>query len=69
MNVSSLTPLLPDFHTVQFSVSSGCFFVFKFVVVLLLVVQGGTVCLQLHLGQKSQSQTLKASVRPKDANQ
>ena len=25
MNVSSLTPLLSDFHTVQFSVSSGCF--------------------------------------------
>ena len=24
MNVSSLTPWLPDFHTVQFSVSSGC---------------------------------------------
>ena len=25
MNVSSLTPLLSDFHTVQFSVSFGCF--------------------------------------------
>ena len=25
MNVSSLTPWLPDFHTVRFSVSSGCF--------------------------------------------
>ena len=25
MNVSSLTPWLLDFHTVQFSVSSGCF--------------------------------------------
>ena len=25
MNVSSLTPWLSDFHTVQFSVSSGCF--------------------------------------------
>ena len=45
MNVSSLTPWLLDFHTVQFSGSSGYFFVFKFVVVLLLVVLGGTVCL------------------------
>ena len=45
MNVFSLTPWLSDFHTVQFSASFGCFFVFKFVVVLLLVVQGGTVCL------------------------
>ena len=44
MNVSSLTPWLSDFHTVLFSVRSGCFFVFKFVV-LLLVVRGGTVCL------------------------
>ena len=25
MNVSSLSPLLSDFHTVRFSVSSGCF--------------------------------------------
>ena len=33
MNVSSLTPWLSDFHTVRFSVSSGCFFVFKFGVV------------------------------------
>ena len=45
MNVSSLTPWLSDFYTVQFSGSSCCFFVFKFVVILLLVVQGGTVCL------------------------
>ena len=43
MNVSSLTPWLSDFHTVQFSVSSGCVFVFKFVVVLILVARGGTV--------------------------
>ena len=44
MNVSSLTPWLLDFHTVQFSGSSGyLFFVFRFVVVLLLVVQGGKV--------------------------
>ena len=45
VNVSSLTPWLLDFHTVQYSVSSGGFFVFKFVVFLLLVVQWGTVCL------------------------
>ena len=32
MNVCNLTPWLSDFHTVQFSVSSGWFFVFKFVV-------------------------------------
>ena len=39
-----LSPWLSDFHTAQFSVSSGCFFFFlKFVV--LLVVRGGTVCL------------------------
>ena len=44
MNVSSLTPWLLDFHTVRSSGSSGYFFVFKFVV-LLLVVRGGTVCL------------------------
>ena len=43
MNISSVTPWLSDFHTVQFSVSSGCFFVFKFAVVLLLVVRGGSV--------------------------
>ena len=45
MNISSLTPWLLDFHTVRFSGSSGYFFVFKFVVFLLLVVQGGKVYL------------------------
>ena len=47
MNVSSLTPWLSDFHTVQFAGSSGYFVVvvFKFVVVLLLVVQGSKVYL------------------------
>ena len=34
MNVSSLTPWLSDFHIVWFSISSGCFFVSKFAVVL-----------------------------------
>ena len=42
VHVSSLSPWLLDFHTVRFSVSSGCFLFF---VVLLLVVRGGTVCL------------------------
>ena len=46
MNVSSLTPWLSDFHTIRFSISSGYFFVLKFVV-LLLVVQGGTVYLPM----------------------
>ena len=47
MNVSSLTPWFSDFHTVQFSGRSGCFFVFEFVVALLLVVRRGTVCLPM----------------------
>ena len=46
MNVS-LIPWLSDFHTVQFSGSSGCFFVFKCVVVLLLVVGQGKVYLPI----------------------
>ena len=29
INVSSLSPWLSDFHTVQLSINSGCFFVFK----------------------------------------
>ena len=43
MNVSSLTPWLMDFHTVQFSGSSGFFVVIVFwlVAILLMVVQGG----------------------------
>ena len=43
MNVSSFAPWLVGFHTVWFSVSSGLFFIFKFV--CLLVVQGGKVYL------------------------
>ena len=53
MNVFSLTPWLSDFQIVWYSSSSGYFFVFKFVI-LLLVVQGGKcIYLCLHLGQKS----------------
>ena len=44
VNVSSLTPWLSDFHTVQFSVS--CFLFFKFVVVL-WVVHRGTMYLSM----------------------
>ena len=47
INVSSLTPWLSDFHTVRFCISVLVVFVFKFVVVLLLVVVGGTVCLPM----------------------
>ena len=43
MNVSSLTRWLLDFYPVRFSVSSGYFLFLKFVVVPLLVVQGGKV--------------------------
>ena len=47
MSVSSLSPCLSDFHIVWFSINSGCFFVFNFFVVLLLVVWGGTACLPM----------------------
>ena len=40
VNVPSLTLWLSDFHTVQFSGRSGCFFLFKLVVILPLVGQG-----------------------------
>ena len=54
MNVSSLTPWLSDFHTVRFSVNSGCFFVFKvFVSFFWLYKKAQCVYLRLHLGQKS----------------
>ena len=39
MNVSFLTLWLSDFHTVLFFGSSKLFFVFKFVIILLLVLQ------------------------------
>ena len=45
MNVSSLTPWLSDFHIVWFSGSSGWFFIFKFVVIPVLVVQRGKMYL------------------------
>ena len=45
MNVSSLTPRLLSFHTVQFSGSSGWFYFFQICVVLLSVVRGSKVYL------------------------
>ena len=45
MTVSSLTPWLSNFHTVSIFCQFWLFFIFKFVVVVLLVVRGGTVCL------------------------
>ena len=43
MNVSSLSPWLLDFHSVQFSVSSGCFLFLN--CCHSFGCQGGTVCL------------------------
>ena len=47
MNISSLTPSFLDFHKVQFFSQFWLLFVFKFVV-LVLVVQGSTVCLSTY---------------------
>ena len=61
INVSSLTPWLSDFHTVQFSVSSGCLFVCLFFNLLLsffwLWEEAPCVYLYLHLGWKSLTQS------------
>ena len=54
MNVSSLTPWLLDFHTVQFSVSSGCFLFLNVLFSLFwLCEEARCVSLHLHLGRKS----------------
>ena len=57
VNVSSLTPWLLDFHTVRFSVSFACLFVFVFLLLNLLLSfwlckEAQCVYLCLHLGQK-----------------
>ena len=53
MNVSSLTPWLSDFHTVRFSVSSGCFFLFlNLLSFFCLCEEAQCVCLCLHFGWK-----------------
>ena len=53
MNVSSLTPWLSNFHTVQFSVSSDCFLVLNLLLSYFwLCEEAQCICLCLHLGQK-----------------
>ena len=53
VSVSSLSPWLSDFHTVRFSVSSGCFFVFKLLLSFFwLCEEAHCVYLCLHLGWK-----------------
>ena len=49
----SLSPWLSDFHPVRFSVSSGCFFVFKLLLSFFwLCEEVQCVYLRLHLGRK-----------------
>ena len=56
MNVSSVTPWLSDFHTVQFPGSSGCFLCLNLVLPLFwLCEEAQYVYLCLHLGWKSWS--------------
>ena len=53
VSVSSLTPWLLDFHTVQFSVSSGCFLFLNLLLSLFwLCEEAQCVYLRLHLGWK-----------------
>ena len=55
INVSSLTPWLSDFHTVWFSVSSGCFLLLILLLSFFwLCEEAQCVYLHFHLGQKSQ---------------
>ena len=52
MNDSSLTPWLSDFHTVQFSASSGCFLFLNLLLTFFwLCKEAQCVYLHLHLGQ------------------
>ena len=52
MNVSSLTAWLLDFHTVQFSVSSGCFLFLNLLPFFWLCEEAQCVYLHLHLSWK-----------------
>ena len=53
MNVSSLTPWLSDFHTVWFSVSSGCFLFLNLLLSFFwLCKEARCIYLHLHLGWK-----------------
>ena len=54
MNVSSLTPWLSDFHTVLFSISSGCFLFLNMLLSFFwLCWEAQCVYLRLHLRWKS----------------
>ena len=59
MNVSSLTPWLLDFHTVRFSVSSGCFLFLNFLSFFWLWEEAQCVYLHLHLGHKAGYEVLQ----------
>ena len=62
MNVSSLSPLLLDFHTVCFPVSSGCFLFLNLLLSFLwLCKETQCVYLCLHLDQKPQNIILKST--------
>ena len=63
MNVSSLYPWLSDFCAVRFSVSSGCFFVFKLLLSFFwLCEEVQCVYLCLHLGWKLLELFFKSSI-------
>ena len=51
-NVSSLTPRLSDFHTVQFSVSSSWFLLLNLLSFFWLCKEAHCIYLHLHLGPK-----------------
>ena len=53
MNVSSLTPWLSHFHTIQFSGSSGCFLFLNLLSFFWLCKEAKHIYLCLHLGQNS----------------
>ena len=53
MNISSVTPWLLDFHTVQFSGSSGCFLFLSLLLSFFwLCAEALCIYLHLHLGRK-----------------
>ena len=53
MNAASLIPWLSDFHTVQFSGSSGCFLFLNSLSFFWLCEEAQCIYLHLHLGWKS----------------
>ena len=52
VNVSSLTPWFSDFHTVRFSVSSGCFLFLNLLSFFWLCEEAKCIYPRLHLGWK-----------------